>query len=140
MTPELIPCPLCGHFAYVTTDYAASVSCLIYGVRCANDGECEVEIIGFASAEAAIIRWNSRKMVYTHRNGETEAPTVPGKYWFDGSAILWTGEIKLRQALDAIGRDSRILVWEERSLEHLPVAQFSGQWFGPIVAPWEQGA
>lgn len=77
---------------------------------------------------------------YTHRNGETTPPAEPGKYWFNGRASLWTGEIVLQQAVDAIGRDGRVLVWEERSQEHLPVAQFTGQWWGPIVPPWEQGA
>ena len=75
---------------------------------------------------------------YTHRNGETEAPTKPGKYWFRGIATTWTGRINLQIALDAIDEDGRLLVWEERSWEHLPVGHFAGQWWGPIAPPWEQ--
>ena len=79
-------------------------------------------------------------MIYTHRNGETEAPTMPGKYWFLGVCQLRTGEINLQIALDLIGSDGRMLAWEERSQDLLTMGHFTGQWWGPIVAPWEQGA
>ena len=76
-------------------------------------------------------------MTYAHRNGETEAPTVPGLYWFRGTCELWTGIINLQMALHTIGREGRLLAWEELSQEHLPMQCFAGQWWRPIVPPWE---
>ena len=77
-------------------------------------------------------------MIYTHRNGETEVPTKPGKYWFRGEVTLWSGSINLQLALDCIEQGGRILAWEERSQEHIAVKQLAGQWWGPVVPPWGQ--
>lgn len=137
---ELLPCPFCGHAARLfhdrSSDYERQWS---WGVECQNEGECEAGLTGFASKEAAIAKWNSRRR-YIHRNGETTPPTMPGKYWFRGVTSLWTGRINLQLALDCIERDGRILAWEERSQEHLLVVHFDGQWWGPIAPPWEKGA
>lgn len=138
--PPLLPCPFCGHVARLLhdthSDYERQWS---WGVDCQNYGECEASLTGFASKEVAIAKWNSR-VAYTHHNGETEAPTMLGKYWFLGVCQLRTGEINLQIALDLIGSDGRMLAWEERSQDLLTMGHFNGQWWGPIVTPWEQGA
>lgn len=81
----------------------------------------------------------TRRATYAHRNGDTEAPTMPGKYWFSGTATLWTGRINLRTVLDCTERDGRILAWEERSQYYLLLGHFAGQWWGPVEPPWTKG-
>lgn len=58
-----IPCPLCGHPARLTTDKTCAKNVLIYGVECGEWDECSASINGFASAEAAIAKWNSRHVL-----------------------------------------------------------------------------
>ena len=84
-----------------------------------------------------LLTWQLRRS-YTHRNGETEAPTIPGQYWFTGHC---QGE-KIKEIIPVIAENNTFCAWRpvfgdgwfERS-EH-----FNGQWWGPIVAPWEQVA
>lgn len=74
-------------------------------------------------------------MTYTHRNGETEAPTVPGKYWLKGSCLSYA----IADLIPVIAEDDHLCAWRPywgegwfERMEH-----FTGQWWGPIVAPWE---
>lgn len=61
MTHELLPCPFCGHPARLIHDTSADRERYWrWNVECANFGECEAELVGFASAEAAVAKWNSR--------------------------------------------------------------------------------
>jgi hypothetical protein len=85
--------------------------------------------------------WN--RTAYTHRNGETEAPTVPGKYWFKGRCHA-------RDLADLtpvmVTDDPEILAYNVEILAWLPgwdggqfedIKWFAGQWWGPVSAPWE---
>jgi hypothetical protein len=86
----------------------------------------------------------TRILHYTHRNGETEPPTVPGEYWFDGAILADGGYYKT-------GTKWRDQVYVSNSEHGLQVEfqyyedwdQFSpwqvvGRWWGPIVPPWEE--
>lgn len=71
---DLLPCPFCGHAARLIHDTSADrerYRC--WNVECANLGECEAELTGFASAEAVIAKWNSRQ------NGETMQSAAPAR-------------------------------------------------------------
>lgn len=73
---------------------------------------------------------------YWHRDGSTEVPTIEGWYWFNGK-------------LD--GREARGLVKVNRPDASFPTRTvspqwidgwleaelLSGQWYGPLVAPWQ---
>lgn len=74
-------------------------------------------------------------MTYTHRNGETTAPTVPGRYWFKGHC---QGE-KVKEMIPVIIENGAVCAWRPmfgdgwfENIEH-----FSGKWWGPITPPWE---
>lgn len=80
------------------------------------------------------------RQAYTHRNGERDAPTVEGIYWFKG-------KIHHRDyAHDAAGLKSVSEHWryeghenwlvESEESEH-PLKDAEGQWWGPIEAPWQ---
>lgn len=71
-------------------------------------------------------------MNYTHRNGETDAPTVDGAYWFDGFRTQPSGN--RIHVMDILKRIDGVI---ER---HDAPASWDGQWWGPIVAPWEVAA
>jgi hypothetical protein len=89
-------------------------------------------------------------MIYTHRNGEAEPPSVPGEYWFDGAILGDNGplsafppgthirdRVKVEQPRWA--REPGLLV--ELPYGELPECfppwQVVGRWWGPIVQPWE---
>lgn len=139
MSATPIACPLCGTAARMTTDTTFGVAHQAHGVECSNFGECEAELTGFASADAAVAKWTSRRVVYAHRNGETEAPAVPGLYWFRGQCH----GTAIAQIIPAIkDTTGEILIWRPflddgwyESKQH-----FDGQWWGPIAPPWGQSA
>lgn len=67
------------------------------------------------------------KPIYTHRNGETEPPTVKGNYWFKGILLF----------IDSPGRER-----EETSLVvnvslDFMLDKYVGRWWGPVMPPWE---
>lgn len=74
-------------------------------------------------------------MKYTHRNGEKDAPTESGLYWFNGRC---DGEIK--ELLPVIS-DHRIgvLAWRPMAGDgwYEQIICFTGRWWGPVTAPWE---
>lgn len=136
MTDKLLPCPFCGGESRVghdtSSDYERQWS---WNVECRNVGECEAAIVGFASQEAAIARWNMRTLpAYTHRNGETTAPTVPGQYWFNGRCHGAT----IKEMIPVIVENKVTCAWRpsfgDGWLED--IENFSGQWWGPVFAPW----
>lgn len=74
-------------------------------------------------------------MTYTHRNGETDAPTVPGNYWFNGQC---DGDIK--EMLPVISDwHGGVLAWRPMYGDgwYEKIARFTGQWWGPVNSPWE---
>lgn len=68
--------------------------------------------------------------VYVHRNGETEAPVIPGGYWFKGACS--THQYPVAHMVDLSG--GLIFIDSE---PHKPSA-FVGQWWGPVIPPWEE--
>ncbi len=74
-------------------------------------------------------------MTYTHRNGETTAPAVPGQYGVRGHC---QGE-RVKEIIPVIIENGAVCAWRPmfgdgwfERIEH-----FSGQWWGPVLAPWE---
>lgn len=58
---ELSPCPFCGHAARVFHDMRSdNRQHWTWVAECFNLGDCEAEIGGFASRDAAIAHWNRR--------------------------------------------------------------------------------
>lgn len=80
---------------------------------------------------------------YSHRNGETEPPTVEGTYWF-------RGKIHHRDyAHDVAGLKVVSEHWRYEGHEHWLVESeecedrlkdAEGQWWGPVEAPWQDAA
>lgn len=74
--------------------------------------------------------------MYIHRNGQKEPPTIDGFYWFLGSRngrhwhymFIYTGEAfpDCKTTVTAIDDE-----WE------IPFGELDGQWWGPIVPPWD---
>lgn len=76
-------------------------------------------------------------MSYTHRNGEEEAPTVMGIYWFKGhsSGLEKTQDVYRFQRYPETG-DWVCIDTFESDYAYRP-HELEGQWWGPIVPPWE---
>lgn len=79
---------------------------------------------------------------YAHRNGETEPPTEPGAYWFKGDYYYGRlGDDRFRrseQLLLQVEQDENRFYFDEfASDEGRTSGHFAGQWWGPIVPPWE---
>ncbi len=87
----------------------------------------------------AATAWN--RTAYTHRNGETAAPTVPGRYWFDGttSSRYSPSPNVLRGTTCIIDDHGELLAWLDLwdGGQYESVDLFSGAWWGPVSAPWE---
>lgn len=66
---------------------------------------------------------------YSHRNGETEPPTIDeGYFWFhtDDSVIQPHGMIHIFDG--ACFEDGKM--WD--------IAELTGRWWGPVTPPWEK--
>lgn len=78
-------------------------------------------------------------MIYTHRNGETEAPTVPGRYWFRGTVDdrrkVFLTHAKKYPSLGWMAYDD-----DERVESYIEIDRWKGEWWGPVAPPWEQSA
>jgi len=70
------------------------------------------------------------QVTYTHRNGETETPTVKGSYWFKGTCNTYA-QLEIAFMIDFVGD----LIYIGNGPYRL--AAFTGQWWGPILPPWE---
>lgn len=81
---------------------------------------------------------------YSHRNGETEPPTLNEEYfWFrfsnDESPIIVEGMFFMQIGYedDSIFKNGVLDTGGEfKSFDELPL----GQWWGPVTPPWEQDA
>jgi len=66
---------------------------------------------------------------YAHRNGETDAPTADGFYWYlDNDTEYQYGVVNIVDGY-VFGSLSKS---DDGYLE-----LFEGQWWGPVVPPWE---
>lgn len=71
--------------------------------------------------------------MYSHRNGETELPTIIGYFWFSGDVRGYPVAEQVT-VMQHIGRGHLMVIGAEPSSF---IGDFEGQWYGPIVAPWE---
>lgn len=75
-------------------------------------------------------------MTYSHRNGETEPPTVEGYYWYvedddtPGKHNDSAGVAYMLHGGDCVGTFGRV-----RHTSQLP-----GKWWGPVIPPWQEDA
>lgn len=73
--------------------------------------------------------------VYTHRNGETEPPTILEKfYWFRASmGSYYEATFGCYYIMPADGNKGPYLHDDDTEISKL-----EGQWWGPVTPPWEQ--
>lgn len=123
-------CKHCGAVAH----YAKSVTDphLCWSIQCSD---CGIATPSYSQQEMAAAAWN--RTAYTHRNGETTIPTVPGQYWFNGTVV---GLAYATLTYIIVDSDGALLAWYEHAdhcwFQH--ILSFAGQWWGPVQAPWEQ--
>ncbi len=102
--------------------------------------KCEAGLLENNTAFVALEEMAEREksMLFEHRNGETEPPTIQGQYWFNGS--------RFRQPLGVEHVHVGIIhIWLRKGemcmatplLPIGPVARIRGRWWGPLTAPWE---
>lgn len=77
-------------------------------------------------------------MSYSHRNGETEPPTMAGMFGFRHSAGKrgWIVDVVERH-----GKFERVMDYmDDDDDSTLSIEDFDGQWWGPITGPWDETA
>lgn len=77
---------------------------------------------------------------WSHRNGETEPPTMEGEYWFrqwDGGPhdIVLVYEVMVIDKPDGY---IELVGFNSASQEESPIEDFLGEWYGPIPEPGAQ--
>lgn len=77
---------------------------------------------------------------YSHRNGETEPPTEAGIFWFRGKLhheeyYHDVADLQTVVANNYSGINDFFAIAGEECLHGVSDAE--GQWWGPIVSPWE---
>lgn len=80
-------------------------------------------------------------MTFSHRNGETEPPTEPGWYWFEG-AVRGTGPDRhLREVVRVLVQvDINGVTKNQITFDHHranPYERVKDRWWGPITPPWK---
>lgn len=77
-------------------------------------------------------------MIYAHRNGDTEPPTVAGFFWLrqdgdDGGVVyvVWQAEICYEGKVDI--RAGWIIDGE---IDHYVDELADAEWWGPLSPPW----
>jgi hypothetical protein len=93
----------------------------------------------FSQQQQAVNAWQRSAepaQTYSHRNGETEAPIASGKYWFAGevSSEIATERYKVTDTVDVNDNHA----YNDVHGETLHLWNYAGQWWGPVLAPWEQ--
>lgn len=147
MSEPLKPCPFCGTvpdvnnpatFRHETGDRWAAVVCCIVGPEIRAGFYTPIE----EWKDEAIAAWNKR-MTYSHRNGETEPPTVEGWYWFQGAItyrgmqdLPWWGLVAVPSYRGHVA--SMRPHTQSNILAHVNLDETKGRWWGPIEPPWLQ--
>ncbi len=75
-------------------------------------------------------------MTYTHRNGEKEAPTVMGVYWFRGQYSNSEIQQNLYRLQHYPETGDWVCVDTFGSEDTYHSHEFNGQWWGPVASPW----
>jgi hypothetical protein len=80
-------------------------------------------------------------MNYSHRNGETEPPTVPGWYWVQRvKPFIWGRVLKMDLYHD---EDTEYLYVEDDEGREFRLPDAFGndsRWWGPLMPPWDDNA
>lgn len=135
-------CAHCGAIAHYTKSVTDPHLC--WSVSCSNL-DCGMTTRAFSQQQHAVDAWQrSAEPIYSHRNGETEAPTADGAYWFRGKRFhRWNTPADSGDWHDDTGS---LLNCRDGDVE--PYGGYwtcgrctatDGQWWGPVLAPWEQG-
>lgn len=136
MSEHLLPCPFCGEPALLEKD--SDHHGAWFNLGCSGDG-CPGRWVFYTcplgSLGDAVAKWNSRRPTpaYANRNGETDAPTEAGCYWFSGTCTTYA-QLEIAFMVDVTGG----LVYIGDGPYKPDV--FAGQWWGPISPPWGQSA
>jgi len=133
---KLSSCKHCGSPAHLIKNVTDPHLC--WSVQCSNL-DCGISTRAFSQQQHAVDVW--QRTSYSHRNGETTPPTVPGRYWFDGTTInrLSPSPSVLKGTTRVIGDHGELLAWMDLwdGGQYEPIEQFTGAWWGPVVTPWE---
>jgi hypothetical protein len=74
---------------------------------------------------------------FSHRNGETDEPTVAGYYWFVGKLHHAGYFHVVKDLIEIIGAyPTNELIYDGEECRHV-MGDFEGEWYGPIVPPWD---
>jgi len=99
-------------------------------VACSNL-DCGISTRAFSQQDVAVDAW--QRTAYSHRTGETAAPTLPGRYWFDGTRTHVSGLVSVADivTVDEDGEIDANAYWTS------PVLAWDGKWWGPLPQPWD---
>lgn len=126
----LAPCKHCGGAAKIVKGITDPHLC--WSVSCGN---CGITTAPYSQQDDAIEAWQ-RTAMYSHRNGEAEAPTIRGQYWFKG-----TIEDRTKAMICHVTEwpDDGWQVWDNTDYieSYVSIGGANGQWWGPVVPPWE---
>lgn len=125
---KLSPCKHCGSLAHLTKSVTDPHMC--WSVSCSNL-DCGMSTRAFSQQQHAVDAWQrcaGTAPTYVHRNGETEAPTVLGKYWFNGWHTSMGASKRIMDTLD---------LWSDGRVYGDSIDAYAGQWWGPLPQPWE---
>lgn len=140
---KLSPCKHCGAIAHINKSVADPHLC--WSVQCSNL-DCGMTTRAFSQQQHAVDAWQRCAVpapTYSHRNGEPEAPTQDGTYWFQGKRFhKWSTPADFGDWREDAGsllhiRDGGIEPYGGYWTCGNCVAT-DGQWWGPVQAPWEQ--
>lgn len=129
----LVPCKHCGGAAKIDKSIVDPHLC--WSVSCQS---CGITTAQYSRQDDAIDAW--QRKAYAHRNGEKIAPTVEGRYWFygeiDGRKKAEIFTVVSSPMLGVMEYD-RLTVNDDGGVTFRSIVDFSGQWWGPLVAPWK---
>jgi len=136
---SLSRCAHCGAVAHINKSVTDPHLC--WSVQCSNL-DCGMTTRAFSQQQQAVDAWQHSvgpAPIYSHRNGETETPTPPGLYWFQGARTHGRNHAEARRVRFA----GMVTVDEDGAInpnEYLTsrVLAWDGQWWGPVQVPWEQ--
>lgn len=104
-----------------------------------NNGTAPTQMRAILKAD--LLTWQLRRPC-THRNGETQLPTVPGAYWFRGRRFHNWSDAQSGEWFT----DGGSLLSVDSGGNIVPYGSYwtcgncvsaEGQWWGPVMAPWE---
>lgn len=81
-------------------------------------------------------------MTYSHRNGESELPTIEGYYWRRNEPYSrHTPIVQVFRDLDSSrGEEARLFMLALGMVSEIELSAYGDemQWWGPVTPPWEK--